>query len=891
MMEWFNILTARLRALFRRESVLQDIEEELRIHVEMATEENLKRGLSPDEAQAAALKSFGNPVRSTELGYDVRGGGWLEDVWQDLRYGARMLMKRPGFTLIAVITLALGIGANTTIFSVINSLLLKPIPFPDADRLALVWQTQANDPKSRDIVSAPNYQDWQRQNDVFANMAIFDSAGKGYNLSGSGEPVRVSGVRVSASFFDVLGVKPRLGRTFLPEDTPGKHQVVVINDGLWRSLYNADPTIVGKTIKVDSEEHTVIGVMPPEFEFQLFSAIRQLWVPVVYTKGDQERSSRSFVCLARLKPGVTMEQARTQMNTIGLSLAEQYPRDNAGNSATLDPIGEFGKEDQQTTLLTLLAVAGLVLLIACVNVANLLMARGAARQREFAIRAALGASRARTIRQLLTESLLLAFAGGVTGILVAIWSSSLLLKVLPGNLRAVPFRSIDAINGISIDYKVLAFTWGITCLTGILFGLVPALLFSKRNVNESLQEGSRGTTGGGARLRQGLVVIEIALALVVLTGAGLMIQSMTRLLNVEPGLDPRNVLVMSMSLPQENLYYGPPTHPQFAHDLQQHVGGIPGVVAVSAVSALPIGGGRAGRGFVIEGQPDPGTENQPGANYTIICPNYFQTMGIKLISGREFSEQDSQTAPGVIVINEALAKRYWPSEDPVGKRIKIGALTSDNPWLTIVGITQDVKQGGLDQQPRRELFRPYSQAAWPVMTVVVRTASSPGAFINPIKQALARVEPERAASGIRTMDEVIYDSLGSRRFPMMLLLAFSLVALTLAAVGISGVVSFSVSQRTREIGIRMALGARKGDIIWLVLNRSMTAALIGVGVGLAASFALTRFLTGLLFEVKPLDPIVLGSVAVILACVALIACYLPARRATKVNPLVALRSE
>jgi putative ABC transport system permease protein len=346
-----------------------------------------------------------------------------------------------------------------------------------------------------------------------------------------------------------------------------------------------------------------------------------------------------------------------------------------------------------------------------------------------------------------------------------------------------------------------------------------------------------------------------------------------------------------MSLPQENTYYGPPGHPQFAHDLQEHVGGIPGVVSVSAVSHLPIGGGNAGRGFVIEGKPDPGPENQPGAGYSVVCPNYFRTMGIKLISGREFTEQDSQNAPGVIVINEAMAKRYWPNEDPIGKRIKIGGFNSDNPWLTIVGIAQDVKQGGLDRQSRREFFRPYSQAAWPTMTVVARTASSPGAFINPIKQALARIEPERAPSGIRTMNEVIYDSLGSRRFPMMLLVAFSLVALALAAVGISGVVGFSVSQRTREIGIRMALGARSGNVIRLVLNRSMAAALIGVGAGLAASYGLTRFLTGLLFEVKPMDPAVLGSAALILAGVAFVACYLPARRATKVDPMVALRCE
>src|SRR5262245_20738905 len=773
----------------------------------------------------------------------------MQILWQDLRYGARMLTKNPGFTLIAVLTLALGIGANTTIFSLINSLLLKPVPFPEADRLVLVWQSQVNDPKNRNIVvSAPNYWDWRRHNDVFEEMAIFDTAGKGYDLSGDGEPERVSGVRVSAGFFDTLGVKPRLGRAFSPEEEqPGRHQVVVISDELWRSRYNSDPAIVGKTIKVDSENHTVIGVMPPEFEFQFWSPIHQLWVPVAYTRNDKDRGSQSFICIGRLKSGVTMEQASAQMKAVGLRLAQEY-QENIGRTVAIDPIVGFDVESQQTTLLTLLAVAGFVLLIACVNVANLLMARGAARQREFAIRAALGASRARTIRQLLTESLLLAFAGGLSGILVAAWCGNLLLKILPGDLRAVPFRSINSTGGLALDYKVLAFTWAITCLTGIIFGLAPALIFSKRNLNESLQEGSRGTTGGGARLRQGLVVLEVALALVVLTGAGLMIQGMARLLNVAPGFDPHNVITLNISLPQENTYVGPPAHPQFAHDLQEHVGSIPGVVSVSAVSHLPIGGANAGRQFVIEGKPDPGPKNQPGAGYSVICPNYFQTMGIRLISGREFTELDSQNAPGVIVINETMARRYWPDEDPLGKRIKIriGGFNSDNPWLTVVGVVQDVKHG-LDRQSPREFFRPDSQAAWPQMRVVVRTAANPATFINPIKQALARIEPDRAASGIRTMDEILYDSVGSRRFPMMLLVAFSVLALALASVGISGVVGFSVAQRTREIGIRMALGARNVDAIRLVMNRSMAAALIGVATGLVASFGLTRFLTGLLF--------------------------------------------
>ena len=810
----------------------------------------------------------------------------------DLRYGARMLIKNPGFTMVAIITLALGIGANTTIFSVINSLLLKPIPFPEADRLVFVWEGEVKEPKNRNIVSAPNFWDWRKQNNVFEKMAIFDSAGKGYDLSGEGEPERVSGLRVSADFFDMLGVKPLLGRSFVNEEEMiGKHQVVVLSNGLWRSRYNSDPAVVGKTIRMDSEDRTVIGVMPPEFGFQFYSPIRQLWVPVAYTRADQGRGSHSFICMARLKAGVTLEQARDRMNVLGLSLAQQYPDDNFGNTVKLDPVIGFDTENQRTTMLTLLAVAGFVLLIACVNVANLLMARGTTRRRELAIRAALGAGRARTLRQLLTESLLLAFTGGLCGILIAAWSGNLLLKFLPGNLSAIPFRSIGSTDGISVDYKVLAFSWGVTCLTGIIFGLAPALIFSRRNVNEFLQEGGRGSSGGGALLRNALVTIEVALALIVLTGAGLMIQSMARLLNVEPGLDPHNVITMNISLPQENTYVGPPGHPQFAHDLQEHAGSIPGVVSVSAVSHLPIGGGNAGRGFVIEGRPDPGPENQPGAGYSVICPNYFRTMGIKLISGREFTERDSLNAPGVIVINEALARLYWPNEDPVGKRIKIGGFNSDNPWLTIVGIAQDVKQSGLDRQSRREFFRPYSQAAWPFMTVVARTASNPGAYINQIKQALARIEPERAVSGIRTMDEVIYNSLGSRRFPMMLLIVFSALALTLAAVGISGVVGFSVTQRTREIGIRMALGAGKGDVIRLVLYRSMVAALIGVGAGLLASFGLTRYLTGLLFEVKPMDPIILSASALMLTGVTLVACYLPARRTTRIDPLIALRCE
>jgi putative ABC transport system permease protein len=889
-MNWLRVFTSRFGGLFFKRKREQELTDEIRSHLEMQTEENVQQGMSREAARLAALRQFGGVEQMKEVYRDRRSLPVVETTLQDLRYGVRMLIKNPAFTSVVVLTLALGIGANTTIFSVINSLLLKPLPFPDAERLVLLWESAANDPQDRNIASAPNFQDWQQQSDVFSSMAIFDSGGNGYNLAGAGEPAQVSGVRVSSGFFDVLGVKPQLGRTFLPDDEiPGNHRVVVISDGLWRTRYGASPALIDQAIQLDGENFTVIGIMPPEFEFQFWGGQRQLWIPIFYTKGDKERGSHSFISIARLKPDVTLEQAQAQMNRIGLSLAEQYPNDNPGRSVTVDPMSKFGLDYQWRLLLTLLSVAGFVLLIACVNVANLLMARGAVRQRELAIRSALGASRWRTVRQLLTESLLLAFAGGLCGTLLTIWSSNLLLGALPGNLRAVPFRSL---NHITIDYKVLAFTWGITCLTGLIFGLAPALIFSKRDVSETLQEGSRGTVGGSrTRLRQGLVILEVALALVVLTGAGLMIQSMSRILNVTPGLDPTNLLTMTISLPQENLYYGPPVHPQFPHELREQVGSIPGVIAVSGISQLPIGGGMAGRGFVIDGRPDPGRDNQPGASYSIIFPDYFRTMGIRLISGREFTEQDSLNAPGVIIINETLAKRYWPDENPIGSRIKVGYFDSNGPWLTIVGVHQDVKQRGLDQPVSPQFFRPYNQAAWPVMTIVVRTSTNPTTYITPIKQALARIEPDRGVSGFQTMEDVLSSSLAPRRFPMLLLLGFSFLALALAAVGIFGVVSFSVTQRTREIGIRLALGAQRYDVLRLMLNHSLGAATIGIGLGLAGSFALTRFLTGLLFEVTPMDPIVLGVVAMILIVVALVSSYLPARRATKVDPLIALRSE
>ena len=812
--------------------------------------------------------------------------GLMTGISQDFRFALRQLRKSPGFTLVAVLTLALGIGANTTIFSVMNATLLKPLAFPDPNRLVLVWQTYGKEPGNFNIISAPNYWDFERQNRVFEGIALCDSVGRGYNLSATGssrEPEQVPGLRVSANFFPVLGVQPFLGRSFLPEEeVRGKDHEVILSYGLWQRRYGADRTLVGKTIKIDGEDFTLVGVMPRGFHWEFWSGHRQLWVPVGYTEGDKQRMSNSFVSFARLKPGVTIEQARADMQGIGTRLSQQYPNDDANMSATVMPMSTFGTEGFRSTVFALIAVVSFVLLIACVNIANLLLARGAARQREFALRQALGAAGSRIARQLLTESLLLAFIGGACGLVLAVWSTSLLPTTLADNLD-LPFRQIDT---IPIDRWVLSFTLLVSCLTGILFGLAPAVSALRGDVSEPLKDGGRGSTSGGStRLRHVLVASEVALALVVLSGAGLMIESMSRLLGVDPGFNPKNVLTMQISLPQEDLYNGPPGHPRFCQNLDEQMSAIPGVITVGAVASLPLRG-DAGRSFAIEGQPDPGPGHRPGAHYGVTCPNYFKALGVPVLAGREFTHQDTIAAPAVVVINQSMAQKYWPKENPVGKRI-----LEDGSWLTVVGVVGDMRNWGLDSESDIQIFRPYTQAAWPTMNVVVRTAGPSMSFLPAIKKAMSDVEPDRPVSDVETMQNIVQDSLGSRRFPTLLLSAFALLALILATVGILGVVSYSVAQRTHEIGIRMALGARAADVLKLMVQGSMTWVVVGIAVGVAGSLGLTRLLGTLLYNVKPSNPVVLGTVSLLLTCIGLLASYIPARRAAKVDPMVALRYE
>ena len=808
---------------------------------------------------------------------------------QDVRYGVRNLARNPAFTVMAMLTLALGIGANTTIFSVINNTLLKPLPFPNADRVVMVLETFGNNPDNWNIISAPNFWDFERQAQSFESMAIFDSAGRGYNLSTTGnarDAEQVSGLRVTAGFFKVLGVTPFLGRTFLKEEeTLGKDHEVVLSYGLWQRRYGADPTLVGRSIRIDGDDFIVVGVMPRDFQWEFWSGPRQLWVPVGYNKTDFGRGSNSFLGIARLRPGVTVDQARAEMQAVGARIAAAYPKDDVDMGATAIPIDSIGMKGIRSTLLTLLGAVAFVLLIACVNVANLLLSRGAARQKEFAIRRALGAGGARIARQMLTESVLLALAGGAAGLAIAFWSTRLLFQVFKLDGLHLPLRVVDS---IPMDGRVFAFALAVSCITGILFGIAPALSVGRGDVNDTLKEGGRGSSSGGGRLRHTLVACEVALALMVLCGAGLMIKSMTRLLGVDPGLNPKNVLAMTMTLPQEEIYAGPPGTPNFCRDLEDHAGAIPGVVAVGAAAHLPMRGG-AGRSFQIEGRPPAEPGHFPGGNYTVACPGYFRALGIPIVKGREFTQQDTLTSAGVIVINERMAHDYWPNEDPIGRAIRFEG--ANGPRLTIVGVSGDVHLQGLDSPMRRQLFRPYTQAGWPIMQIVVRTIATPGRFLEPVKRALAEFAPDRPVSDVATMEEIVESSTGSRRFPMLLLSGFAAIALALAAVGIIGVVGHSVTQRTHEIGIRMALGAGSIDVLRLMLNSSMGWVLAGLAVGVAGSAGLTRLLGGMLYEVRPLDPVVLGGVSLILATVALAASYVPARRAANIDPMVALRCD
>jgi putative ABC transport system permease protein len=806
----------------------------------------------------------------------------MESLLQDVRYGLRMLLKAPGFTIVAVLTLTLGIGANTAIFSVVNSVLLRPLPYDEADKLMLLSERS---PQLEGMsISYPNFLDWRQQQSSFEHIAVFRR--QSYNLTGTGEPERLVAGQVSAEMFPALRVQPARGRTFTAEeDKPGAELVTVLSHGLWQRRFGSDENILGQTLNLNGKQYTVIGVMPPDF---IFPSRVELWTPVgqeYSNPGWQHRGNHpGLYGVARLNPGVTLEQARADMNTIAEGLERQYPDTNVGGRVTITPLHENVVRDIRPSLLFLLGAVGLVLLIACVNVANLLLARAATRQKEIAIRTALGAGRLRLVRQLLTESMLLALAGGALGVLLAKWGVALLIAINPNNIP----RSRE----IGIDATVLAFTLGVSILTGVIFGLVPALHASKPDLNETLKEASRGsTTGPRHLLRSTLVVAEVAMALMVLIMAGLVMRSFYHLQQVKPGFNPASMLTFQVSLPQAK-YPDEQQRVIFFNEVLDRIGSLPGVQAVGGATGLPLGNNGNQTSFTIEGQPPPEAGHTPLMEVVNATPEYFKTMGIPLLQGRTFTEQDGKDAPLVIVIDESFAKQYWPDGDALGKRVNFGGGGANNPMLTVVGIVGRVKMEGLNAESNRvQGYRPYKQAAWGGLTVVARTATDPSSLATTACEQVLAVDPDQPIFNIRTMEQIWDDSVARERLTTLLFSIFAGVALILAAVGIYGVMAYSVNQRTHEIGIRMALGARPRDVLRLVVGHSLALTIIGVVIGLVAAIILTRLMTGLLFGISATDPVTLAVISLLLVGVAATASFIPAMRAMKVDPMVALRYE
>ncbi len=801
----------------------------------------------------------------------------MRTFWQDLRYGSRMLVKKPGFTLIAVVTLALGIGANTAIFSVVNAVLLRPLPFNEPERLVKVWETRYQLGRARNVVSPADFFDWRARNKVFEHMAAYDTGD--YSLTGGGEPERLRLSRVSPDLFPLLRQQPILGRAFTQEEeTNGKDLVVILSHGFWERRFGRDPSIIGKTITLSGFNYVVVGVMPPGFGFP--DSKVELWAP--YAPSENERANRGghyLDVLARLKPGVTLEQARADMSSIASDLEKQH-QVNTGHGTNLFSLYEETVGDVRRALLVMLAAVGFVLLIACANVANLSLARGAARHREVAIRTAMGATRRRVIRQFLTESLLLSLIGGLLGLLLALWGIDLLLKINPDNIpRAREIRP---------DYLVLAFTFGISFITGIIFGLAPALQISRQDLNETLKESGRGTAGSlrRNRLRAVFVVSEVALSLVLLIGAGLMIKSFIRLSRVDLGFNPDNLLAVTISLSGSKYRDGQPRVSYF-DQVRRNIAALPGVQSVGMVLGLPLAGRLGSRYFGVEGRPPQPPGQGYNANINVISPDYFRTMGIRFIRGRDFSERDVTGQPQVVIVNEELARRFFPNEDPMEKRIVL----SGNSLWTVVGVVGDVRNQGMEKEARAEMFFPHAQAPFNFSTIVARTNDDPLKLVPAARNVARSLDKDQPLYDIATVEQVVSNAVVSQRFNVILLGIFASVALILAGVGLYGVMSYSVSQRTNEIGVRMALGARAGDVLGLVLRQGMSLALAGVALGLGASFALTRLMAKLLFGVSATDPMTFVMIALLLSGVALVACYLPARRATKVDPMVALRFE
>jgi putative ABC transport system permease protein len=806
---------------------------------------------------------------------------------QDLRYAARMLAKSPGFTLVAVLTLALGIGANTAIFSFIDGVLLKPLPYGDPERIVMVWEKPPGG--DRNGISTLNYLDWKNQNTVFEAMAA--QTGGSFTWTGAQEPVQLRGARVSAPYFDIFGVKAAMGRTFAAdEDQEGKAGVVVISYKGWQERFGGDKNILGRQLTLNGKPHTVIGVLPKDSSYD--RGRTEIWAPLVFEPKDMTRNFHWMRSYGKLKPGVTFDQAQSEMSVIGARIEKQYPDSNKGWGVKLDRFVDRVVGDQlRQSLFVLMAAVGAVLLIGCTNLANLTLARGASREKEVAIRGALGAGRWRLIRQFLTENILLSVLGGALGLAMG-------YGMVAGLKLLIPPFSLPSEANVEVNIRVLLFTLGIAVITGLIFGMAPALHAASPNLAGSMKEGGRGTTANRSRkrLRSALVVVETALAFILLTGAGLLIRSFQELQRVNSGFDSTNVLTAGLPLSPTRFKEGDQAISQFKRILDG-VGSIPGVRDVAITAALPLRGWSYGMPFLIEGKPFKDRANREACFFKMVSDGYFRTLGIQFKKGRGLTERDVKGTPPVAVINETMAKRFFKDEEPVGKRILVqevkfgkAELGPEIPW-EIIGVIADEKIGGLDDDKSAGMYISYAQSTTTFMNLVVKGTVNPETLQQAIRHEVQQVDRDQPLTDIRTMEQIKTESVANNRLRTMLLGIFAGIALLLAAIGIYGVISYSVAQRTHEMGVRLALGASRGNILGLIIRNGMLLSGIGLVIGLAGAFALTRLLTTLLFGVTATDPATMGGMAALLVAVALLACYFPARRATVVDPLVALREE
>jgi len=811
----------------------------------------------------------------------------MDTLTQDLRYAVRSLLKSPGFTVIAALTLALGIGANTAIFTVINAVLLKPLPYQAPERLVTVWHLYPSMNGMEAPVSVPGFRDYRAQDRLFERAAVENNWNP--NLTGQGEPERITAERVSGDWFDVYGVAPLLGRTLRPDEAvAGKNNVVVLSYGMWNRMFGGDRGVIGRSLQLNSETYEIVGVMPASFR-SFFSRNSQLWTPILfrpdqYTDGNRTNEFLNFT--ARLKPGVTVETATAEMHAFAARLRNDFSDSYAPDwDLLVRPLAEQAAGNVRPALLLLLGAVGFVLLIACANVANLQLARTAGRAREIAVRVALGASPRRLMGQLLTESMLLAMVGGGFGLLLAIWGVPALLSLQPPNLPPA--------GEVGLDVTVLGFALLVSVLTGLLFGIVPSIHVARANLQESLKEGGRGAAGdrGGLALRRGLVVTTVALALTLLAGAGLLVKSFARLTGVDPGFKPAHLLTFQVNLPQVK-YPNDTVRIAALSRITEAVAAVPGVVAAGGTSNIPFGGNWSTSSFSIEGYQPPPNSNGPWGDARAVTPGFLAAIGVPLLKGRMFTDQDREGSPAVAIVDDEAVRRYWPGTDPIGKRITYGdPADSSTRWIEIVGVVRHTLHEGLDASPRLQVYRPLAQRGLPFLGLVARTTGDPLSTVNAVRAAVRSVDADVPLAQVNTMDALIEGSTGSRRFSMLLLGGFAALAMVLASIGLYGIMSYMVTQRSRELGVRVALGANTRDVLGLVLGQGAKLAFGGVAIGLVASFAVTRVMTKMLFNVSATDPVTFVAISLLLIAVALVASYLPARRATRVDPIVALRAD